>query len=421
MQQKSPLVEPLTPRSALARAPFLDATSRSYSLPGSGPAPEPHPKAYVEVGGLAPGPSRAFGPALSDRREAGAAGAGGTSECSTSAPSSGLLRAHVPSSGGGLSSLAEGEGPCDSPARACLQLREPALMPVASLASEATWKSSLDAVVQLDCSQPDDCAFASLASPLSFDSSCWAADCRDSAMVIFDWDDTLMPTSALGALLPGFPDEKAPKPDMALTAVLRGHADVVEKVLRAARSVARVAIVTSSGEPWVEESARQYMPSLDLQALLRELSVQVYYAEEAPGGQEAPGGGCPGPVDHVVLKRDAMVRALTDLPPDGDQGTARLNAISVGDSAVEQRALKRLLASWGDSGMLAFRPLCKTVKLVEAPSLGQLGDELHRLSVWLGAMASWGSEFDLLIEEPAELTAKASSLFAPRRGPRRVS
>merc|ERR1719329_699472 len=243
-------------------------------------------------------------------------------------------------------------------------------------------------------------------------------------MIIFDWDDTLLPTSALRALLPGFPDEQAPRPDIALSAVLLGHADVVRKVLRAARRVARVAIVTSSGEPWVEESARSYMPSLDLQALLRDLSVRVYYTEDVGCGSEMPGSGRPGeprPVDHVILKRDAMVRALTDLPPDGEQGTARLNAISVGDSAVEQRALKRLLASWGDSGMLAFRPLCKTVKLMEAPSLGELGDELHRLSVWLGSMALWGSEFDLLIGQPAELTSKASSLFTPRRCAKQVS
>lgn len=221
-------------------------------------------------------------------------------------------------------------------------------------------------------------------------------------MVIFDWDDTILPSSALAEALPGFPTAS---PTGVIAEELRRHAAAVWSLLRSARSVARVAIVTSSSVGWVQESAARYLLDLDFQALCFELDIQVYYS----GDLEQTGAE-----DTVILKRDSMVQALTSLPSGADEeaGIARLNAISVGDSAVTGTALRELLRSWGDSGLLAFSPLCKTVKLMSSPTVAALGDELDRLAVWLEHMAVSDFEFDLSAMRPEEVTTKSLSLFS---------
>lgn len=225
-------------------------------------------------------------------------------------------------------------------------------------------------------------------------------DSRDDAMIIFDWDDSLLPSSALASSVPGFP---LASPTGEVLPELQKHALSVWSLLRAARQVARVAIVTSSTEGWVMESAARYLPDLDFKALVQELDIQIYYAGSS---------GQAGFTDSVILKRDAMVQALTSLPEGSEEaGIARLNAISVGDSSVTARALREILASWDASGLLACSPLCKTVKLVSSPTVAALSDELDRLSVWLEHMALSDVEFDLCIAQPVDITAKALELF----------
>mmetsp|Transcript_82984 Transcript_82984/g.231550 ORF Transcript_82984/g.231550 Transcript_82984/m.231550 type:complete len:487 (+) Transcript_82984:55-1515(+) len=110
-------------------------------------------------------------------------------------------------------------------------------------------------------------------APLPYDS-------KDSAVVIFDWDDTLFPTSfVVQMVIPsmGKHDEFLSK-DSPHYEALAHHAHVVDFVLRAARKVARVAIVTLSMSPWVEASTERYLPGLNIASLLYELDIQVYYS-----------------------------------------------------------------------------------------------------------------------------------------------
>lgn len=102
------------------------------------------------------------------------------------------------------------------------------------------------------------------------------------ATIIFDWDDTLFPTSYVtGEVLPSisggetFPQLPKSSPFYKPLAEL---AHLVEYVLRAARALARVAIVTLSMSPWVPFSAIRYLPGLDIEELLLELDIPVYYS-----------------------------------------------------------------------------------------------------------------------------------------------
>merc|ERR1712176_768297 len=69
-------------------------------------------------------------------------------------------------------------------------------------------------------------------------------------------------------------------PDSPFHGPLRRHAQLVAETLRTARSVGRVAIVTLSQRGWVFDSAARFLPGLDLQQLVGELDISIYYASE---------------------------------------------------------------------------------------------------------------------------------------------
>lgn len=107
-------------------------------------------------------------------------------------------------------------------------------------------------------------------------------DSPENSVIIFDWDDTLLPTTFIvQQILPNLPEAewdvklKRGKP---YYEELAAHAHIVGFVLRAARRAGRVAIVTNSMSPWVVASAERYLPGLDIQSILLELDIPVYYA-----------------------------------------------------------------------------------------------------------------------------------------------
>merc|ERR1712048_311385 len=77
----------------------------------------------------------------------------------------------------------------------------------------------------------------------------------------------------------------------------------------------------------------------------------------------------------------------------------RPSAVSIGDSENVQRAMRSLRAStWPDR-----RPLCKTLKLPNEPSLAALSETLRQLQPCLERMASSKHEFDVSIVKSAQL------------------
>eukprot|EP00440_Ansanella_granifera_P075111 gb/GFBE01081513.1/.p1 GENE.gb/GFBE01081513.1/~~gb/GFBE01081513.1/.p1 ORF type:complete len:521 (+),score=110.75 gb/GFBE01081513.1/:1-1563(+) len=318
---------------------------------------------------------------------------------------------------------------------------------------------------------------------------------RENAVIIFDWDDTLLPTTyILGTVLPSLPEEErhGELPDSSPHAApLAAHAHLVGFLLRAARRSARVAIVSNSLSPWVEASGARYLPGLDLEALLQELEVPVYYArrhvpnipvnykvqrwkvfiDRSSGGRigvdivpESDGtltvarieeGGLMDawnqahpseevlPGDHFGevngLKTNlamecrkpqklhiSMFRAVPDRDPyveakridmatcldkfygRGHSGWKQ-NVLSIGDATTEQQAIKEVLQNrplkpcWKQESP---KPFCKTVNLIDRPSLEQLSNELRILLVWLSRMVEYDKDFDLWMDGLDDLEAK---------------
>lgn len=232
---------------------------------------------------------------------------------------------------------------------------------------------------------------------------------NDTAVIIFDWDDTLLPTTFCEGL-PPIPNSAAVRSShLPFFVALRRHAQNVEKILRAARAVACVSIVTLSKRPWVMQSAERWLMGLDFAGLVRELDITIYYANEHTGRPDVP-PACLAQ-DYTAWKRNAMAKCLTDWYATGVLGKARLNVTSIGDGLFEQQALKDLLNAWGQTGLLAQTPLCKTLKLMDHPTLSQLSDQLQRLAPGLECMAHQEKPFDLSIDDPAKLTTRTLFSF----------
>jgi len=246
------------------------------------------------------------------------------------------------------------------------------------------------------------------------------AETVEGAVIIFDWDDTLFPTWFVSeVVLPCMPEEHRgergqqslePLPsDSAFTETLTQHAVYVRQLLYTAREIGRVGIVTLSQRPWVLSCALRYLPGIDFEQILRELQIPVIYARECVKRSMLATADVEEGVNILTLaKQAAMKKALKKLY--GKDGVWH-NIISIGDSVVERDAIKELLWSQEEESVKPL--LCKTVKLMEEPSVEQLGAEMMLLSMWLRAMASHNEDFDIVMDDSQETRCQMHDYFKP--------
>lgn len=196
-----------------------------------------------------------------------------------------------------------------------------------------------------------------------------------------DWDDTLCPTW-WASRASGVETTSISEDILAHSEELGRHAEVVEQLLRAAREVARVAIVTLATPEWVAASVRRLFPGVDIESVFVELGIPIYYAVVAKGPRRDSSD------PRIAAKKKAMVRSLQYFYGYAPMGGPRWNVLSIGDSAVEQAALKELLKDNSRS------PLCKTVKLAGEPTLQQMTSQLESLLPQLRRMVAMDKDFD---------------------------
>eukprot|EP00419_Tripos_fusus_P045757 CAMPEP_0172831972 /NCGR_PEP_ID=MMETSP1075-20121228/23342_1 /TAXON_ID=2916 /ORGANISM="Ceratium fusus, Strain PA161109" /LENGTH=375 /DNA_ID=CAMNT_0013674511 /DNA_START=12 /DNA_END=1139 /DNA_ORIENTATION=- len=235
----------------------------------------------------------------------------------------------------------------------------------------------------------------------------------DKNIILFDWDDTLFPTTwvydvvkpemdnrdcnDVGANLSPYQQKQQPKTEPFSQELATLAKDLVA-VLRAASEVAHVAIVSLSKRPWVEDSAAKYLPTVDFPALFDELGISVYYAREHVSEQTICHADEELGVDPFeVAKRFAMNACLQHLSTSGRGGCkSRFNILSVGDSDAERSAAMEL--RWSLPQLQGQRCFCKTVKLLESPTLEQLSGQLQALRPWLCKMLAHDEDFDFDLE-----------------------
>lgn len=256
----------------------------------------------------------------------------------------------------------------------------------------------------------------------------------DETLIIFDWDDTLCPTSYIRADPRLSYDKVAPcfertAPDPAETAksspggsredeteeeddyeaglrrlrrTLEEHASAVGALLRLATEFGRVVIVTLAKPEWVQDSIRNFMPSLD--GLLEELGIDVAHARDTARPWSRRRGVEQGQDYGQILKTQTMAwvaRRFYGTGRGGRPARSWKNVLSIGDSDVERLALQdvifRRVQTDGNGNWQECR--CKTLKLLEEPSVEQLTGQLESLATWLGFIARYDGDVDIDIGE----------------------
>lgn len=203
-----------------------------------------------------------------------------------------------------------------------------------------------------------------------------AFDSPSNAVILFDWDDTLCPTHwGANQLKAGMLDFEA----------LKHYSVIVAECLKAARRVGRVAIVTLASSGWFKESWSRYLPGLDQDNFLKDLGVRVCYALKPPSNCRANDLNLRL---RTESKKLAMAKCLGQLYPPFSSRNVRWNVLSIGDSTIEQKALKQLLA------LNSKGALCKTIKFTTEPSLEELASQLEAIAPQLAYIMALNKDFD---------------------------
>mmetsp|Transcript_72167 Transcript_72167/g.209014 ORF Transcript_72167/g.209014 Transcript_72167/m.209014 type:complete len:303 (+) Transcript_72167:59-967(+) len=175
-----------------------------------------------------------------------------------------------------------------------------------------------------------------------------------SRIIVFDWDDTLMCSTAVKT---GTPRE------------LERLAELEEagaKLLEEAQGHGEVMIITNGKERWVEESARRHLPGLlPTISKIRCVSARHMFERQYPG-------------DPFMWKQAAFHKLLAESRNEPD---AALNLVSIGDQMPEIQAARFVAKSLGPCCR------CKTVKLKEQPTVDELIGQLGKLRLELDQIA----------------------------------
>lgn len=206
-----------------------------------------------------------------------------------------------------------------------------------------------------------------------------------ASLVVFDWDDTLLPTSALVAakrIAPAAGNTSDPSSGAAASGLLSDWefddfletcAKAAVEALQKASKYGRVVIITNSGFGWVHETAVRFMPSV-----LGELeNIPVISARAIFEPM-----GIPEPYRWKVLCFRHLVDCFS-FDPTGTTGPSSL--ISIGDGW-QERVAAIMAAQDTELAMV------KCMKFLEQPGADQLAQELDlctQVFEGLAAHPSW--------------------------------
>lgn len=195
----------------------------------------------------------------------------------------------------------------------------------------------------------------------------------EETLIIFDWDDTVLPTTWLRQQ--GLALQRYPAPGEEQRAQLLKLAASAAQVLRAAKRLGRVVVVTNAETGWVELSCRQFLPSL-------EPSLEGVEVISARSAYESAAAASP-----TEWKRLAFAREVSAFYEESAVGRF-LNIVSLGDSWHEHQALAS--ATYGVVTCHA-----KSIKFAPRPDVKELIAELRDVSMFLQRIVGYDGDLAL--------------------------
>lgn len=257
------------------------------------------------------------------------------------------------------------------------------------------------AQVSADAATPD-----AVKTPLTSKSHIDLWDTTSETVIIFDWDDTLCPTTFIWnhpqlnwyEVAPCFDDSSEMETQFkdTLREQLEQHQSAVIALLRLAVSLGQVAIVTLAQVGWVEQSCRNFMPQVA--EVLFELGIEVVYARQAIPSRYLRRAHEEQNDLTKVLKTRAMSRTIKKFYTTvGGGERSWKNILSIGDSAAERLALQDVIMrrEQRDSRGVPKECRCKVVKLLYEPDLERLTAEVQVLITWLLTLTCQDDDIDI--------------------------
>ena len=173
---------------------------------------------------------------------------------------------------------------------------------------------------------------------------------RHNNLIIFDWDDTLLPTSFLLYKNKIDTDNKLSEKDQAKINKLEQS---VKNLLSLTLSKGDVYIITNAGEGWVEDSSKKYYPNIkEILDQIEVISARKDYEEKYPENSK-------------LWKINSFLNLKKRL-----NETLITNIICLGDSIFEMEAGKILAANF-------IHAVIKTIKFKENPKPEELNKQLN--------------------------------------------
>jgi len=203
---------------------------------------------------------------------------------------------------------------------------------------------------------------------------------KDLTTIIFDWDDTLLPSSWLsvkGLRL----DYPAQLPQDVLDE-LETHQESVCAVLMKAIQCGTVVIITNAETGWVQLSAQRFMPRVA--PLLAQICVF-----SARSTFEPMYGSDPLQWKVAAFKQLIGHTHPVNIIGDNEEQLQR-SVISFGDSVHERDAVRSVCENLGST-------FTKSVKFVERPNLEQLRREVDLVRNCLDYICGCRSDLDLML------------------------
>eukprot|EP01056_Protomagalhaensia_sp_Gyna25_P004695 Protomagalhaensia_sp_Gyna_25__4694@NODE_44_length_6376_cov_50_956288_g33_i0_p3_GENE_NODE_44_length_6376_cov_50_956288_g33_i0NODE_44_length_6376_cov_50_956288_g33_i0_p3_ORF_typecomplete_len369_score42_56NIF/PF03031_18/0_16NIF/PF03031_18/1_1e03PNK3P/PF08645_11/0_081DUF601/PF04642_12/0_52DUF601/PF04642_12/5_3e03_NODE_44_length_6376_cov_50_956288_g33_i039945100 len=241
----------------------------------------------------------------------------------------------------------------------------------------------------------------------------------EGTILIFDWDDTLCPSTWLSSHDMTL-DESCVIP-AEVEPLLRKMANCSQKTLEVASRLGTVVIVTNAEQGWIEMSCRKFLPTLFAYlSSFKQLSARTMY--------ESANASCPFAWKQLAFKREIYTHFARSQ-------VRKKNVVSLGDSAHERLAIlnvtRNLTATQDGARSLAtlselppdlefVKTLghCRTksVKLIERPNIEELMQEHELICRVLEEVVQHDEDLDLCIKGASPSSAAASateSSFGP--------
>ena len=195
---------------------------------------------------------------------------------------------------------------------------------------------------------------------------------QHNSIIIFDWDDTLLPTTFLTP--GGIFDEDMDLPEID-SEKLTQLEELVSKILNDAVEKGNVYIITNAGKGWVEYSAKKFYPSiLPILSKIKIISARGQYEKVFPGNS-----------------RQWKIEAFLNLQKSLNMKLVT-NIVCIGDSLFEMEA-GRILASRFTEAFV------KTIKFREAPKLDELIKQLKLVCLQFSSIYSSIKNLTIRVEK----------------------